>query len=139
MPDFAKLRLNPEKFRISSKSLLPIQEVFAETLSGILVGAADVIDSSGSSGSSPRPVSYVQVAGVSPSDGTAVVVGNYSATEGSTAGLIDSDTDKSSTGAIVGGPSSPSSGTTSLPTPVSLSSGGYSSCVAMSNGTVKCW
>lgn len=126
-PDFAKLKLNPEKFRISSTGLP------GETL-GVLaraigfgtdsanaaydprsafVGAMDAARTE--SGGKKRSASYFQVGAVSPTTKTASVTGNFPTSgipAGYSAGLIKANpgTATVSTGALMDGsnPSVPS-------------------------------
>lgn len=94
-PDFAKLKLDPEKFRISSQEALLL--AFADSASEMFVAAADVLEGTGSEA---RPQFFLQSAAVL-GDGTAFVVGNYvPPSEDSPEGLI---ADPSGTGALIDG------------------------------------
>ncbi|MDQ1344399.1 MAG: hypothetical protein QG650_1120 [Patescibacteria group bacterium] len=119
-PDYAKLRLDREKFKIVAwGSRFPglsagnppaaLWRAFgfsasAETATDpnyFLVGAADALDASGTK---PRVRSYAQVAALLPSE-TAVVVGDYPVglTPDSPGGLVKDVADPSSTGALIDG------------------------------------
>ncbi|MFB0965319.1 MAG: type II secretion system protein [Patescibacteria group bacterium] len=77
-PDYAKLKMNPEKFK-SANELPVFSRVFAAYDSRYLtVGAMDAVAAS-TNGGKKRAVSYFQVAGISPTTGSAVVTGNYPA------------------------------------------------------------
>lgn len=106
--------------------------MFADSSSGVVVGAADVTSGS------PRLASYYQAAGISPSSGSAVVYGNYPALSGSVAGLIDADADKTTTGALVDG-TAPASSAIVPPAPTQIAAGTNFVCAVLSDGTVKCW
>jgi hypothetical protein len=75
-PDYAKLKLNPEKFKVSASGILP-SALAAYDSKYLSVGAIDVLQN-GSNGSK-RPASWFQVAGVAPATGVAVVSGNFPA------------------------------------------------------------
>ncbi|MDQ1344379.1 MAG: hypothetical protein QG650_1100 [Patescibacteria group bacterium] len=119
-PDYAKLKLDPEKFRITSSgtrtaglfaAAFPGFPPFGDSASGeavpaavpsyLLVGAADATDASGGK---DRVRSYTQVAALLPSGETAVT-GDYpvSASGGSTPGLILDTANPSGTGALIDG------------------------------------
>lgn len=78
-PDYAKLKLNPDKFKISlgNPSRFVIESFAAYDPKSILVGAVDAAVSATASGRK-RSVSYFQVAGILPSNGTVSVSGNFS-------------------------------------------------------------
>ena len=78
-PDFAKLKLNPDKFKISlgNPSRFVIESFAAYDPKSVLVGAVDAAISPTASGKK-RSVSYFQVAGILPSNGTVSVSGNFS-------------------------------------------------------------
>ena len=96
-PDYAKLRLDPDRFRVSGavpgllRALAPWlsaaaegQEAASADFGQVLVGAADLPDGSRSASAT----SFVQTAGIL-SDSTAYVVGDYpTETESSLPGLI---------------------------------------------------
>ena len=110
-PDYAKLKLNPDKFKISGRFTIPVLEsVFAAyDPQSAFVGAVDV-SRIGESGKK-RGVSYFQVGAVSPSTKTASVNGNFPASgapAGYSAGLIKANpgTSSASTGALVDGSNS---------------------------------
>ncbi len=135
-PDYVKLKLNKEKFRVSELSVpywptvLAASNTGATNTSYLIVGAADATITTGGK---TRTASYVQVAGI-PSTGTAVVTGNIPASAltgtGASTGLIRdmSPTNLSSTGALKDGGS-----TTIVPTSSSSSStsssGGGGTCI----------
>lgn len=98
-PDYAKLRLNKEKFKISKFDA--IQSVFAAAdPSYVLVGAADVVVGTGTK---VRQRSFAQTAALL-SNGTALVSGDFpSQSPGSVAGLVRDAANGSSTGALVDG------------------------------------
>ncbi|MFZ3233203.1 MAG: type II secretion system protein [Patescibacteria group bacterium] len=83
-PDYAKLKLNPEKFKTASLSGLPFSVPSALAAYGqglydskyLTVGAMDSVVSSGSK---PRLTTYFQVAGISAATGKATVTGNFPA------------------------------------------------------------
>lgn len=78
-PDYVKLKLNPEKFKISSAVpyFTSLGEAFADyDPTAVSIGAADVQGAS-------DVYSYYQVSDISPT-GTTVVIGNYAASSGST-------------------------------------------------------
>lgn len=110
-PDYAALKLDPEKFRISLFSpafrppFLPASAAGTGSAdpSLLLVGAAELSDLSGAK---PRLRTFAQVAAILSSQ-TAYVAGDFptgGAEDGSVAGLIkDADFASSSTGALVDG------------------------------------
>lgn len=113
-PDFAKLKLNPDKFKVSMTGLPSfVASLLPSALAVYGPGSYDrdypsvgAMDSSYDSSSTGRKrvVSYFQVAGISPSTNKAAVVGNYPSTlsvSGSSVGLIAADPGTSSTGALV--------------------------------------
>lgn len=101
-PDYAKLKLNPDKFKISSvfSKYLALAAYDPKTVS---VGAVDYSPSSSASGKK-RVSSYFQVAGISPSTNAVAVAGNYPVgLSGSVSGLVKDLANPSSTGALVDG------------------------------------
>lgn len=72
-PDYAKLKLNPEKFRVAGLEIFESAAAYDAKL--LSVGAMDAA-SAGSNGRK-RIVSWTQVVGVSPSTKKAVVAGNF--------------------------------------------------------------
>lgn len=113
-PDYAKLKLNPEKFRVASSGLSGRTLGMLARTAGfgradaaydpryLTVGATDVAAVSSNDGKK-RSVSYFQVAGISPSTGAVSVSGNYPASSGSVAGLVKDPKAATSTGALVDG------------------------------------
>lgn len=74
-PDYAKLKLNPEKFKVASRN--PVEWAFAAYDSKFLsAGAVDWTSASSANGRK-RTGSYFQVAGVDPYTKKAVVAGNF--------------------------------------------------------------
>ena len=127
-PDYAKLRLNRDKFRVSSVAYGLADTAAAATSTGsdpnyLLVGAVDNTSSTTLSGKK-RVVSYLQVAGISSVNKTAFVMGNFtpaSTGSGSSSGLIrDMSAGAASTGALV------DSATTAVTTGTAAPSGGGS-------------
>lgn len=130
-PDYVKLKLNKEKFRVSEISVPYWKEAFAATDANyLIVGAAEATITSGGK---TRTTSFVQVAGI-PDDGAVVISGNVptstTAPAGASTGLIRdmSPTNTSSTGALVDGssvsipsstPSAPSGSTCVFDNPAS--------------------
>ncbi len=125
-PDWTKLKLNPEKFRISGNglpggtaSIAAFASVFGTAGAAydaklVTVGALDAALAQTANGRS-RSASFFQVAGVAPETEIASVVGNFPAptaaqvtSSGATAGLVKAPT---GTGALVdGGTSGSTSG-----------------------------
>ena len=109
-PDYAKLKMNPEKFKVSASALpggtlgvlagvAGLGEAFAAYDARYLtVGAVDA--AAGTAGGKKRSVSYFQVAGISPATGAVTVTGNYPASSGSVAGLVKDPKASASTGAL---------------------------------------
>ena len=104
-PDWAKLRLDPDRFRVSGavpgllRALAPWLSAAAADVGQVLVGAADFSED----GSTTE--SFVQTAGIL-SDSRAFVVGDYpAAAEGSVAGLIKDPGDPVGTAPLVDGAS----------------------------------
>ena len=110
-PDYAKLKLNPEKFKVSASGLpggtlgvlartagfVPAEAAYDPRY--LTVGAADA--AAGTSGSGKkRTASYFQVAAISPATGAVTVSGNYPSSSGSVAGLVKDPKASSSTGAL---------------------------------------
>ena len=119
-PDFKKLKLNPEKFRISSSGLpggtlgtLARAAGFgtdsaeaAYDASSLMAAGADFL-TAGTNGKK-RAVSYVQTAGVSPATKIASVAGNFPSTgmpAGNVSGLLRAEPGSATnlTGALVDG------------------------------------
>lgn len=101
-PDYVKLKMNPEKFKVS-KLGGSLREVLAAYDSEYLsVGALDVLQSGGMNGAK-RAVSWFQVVGVSPATGISNVSGNFPTNmSGSVNGLVR-DPALSATGALMDG------------------------------------
>lgn len=104
-PDWPKLKLNPEKFRISGLAsrfasvFLPVEAAYDP--STVLLAAAELTAPAASG--KPRTVGYVQAAGI-PASGIPFVVGNYPVgASGSVAGLLKDPSSASSTGALIDG------------------------------------
>lgn len=78
-PDYKKLKLNPDKFRISDAGrFVPFMAANAATdSSAMLAGGIDA--SSTASNGRRRSVSYFQVAGINPVSKKAVVTGTFPA------------------------------------------------------------
>lgn len=93
-PDYVKLKLNREKFKVGYELLNPALAAYDSKY--LTVGAMEATSKTAASGKS-RTVSYFQVAGISPSTGSATVSGNYPASSGSVAGLIKNPSSSSST------------------------------------------
>lgn len=105
-PDYAKLRMNKEKFRLTSLGDGITGFFSSETSAAgatepgyLLVGAVSVSENVNGK---PRLKSFIQVAGSTPS-APSVVVGDYSAGSGSVAGLVKDVASSSSSGALVDG------------------------------------
>lgn len=105
-PDYVKLKLNKDKFRVSDASKAFWTDASAAVDANyVIVGAADATITSGGK---TRTTSYVQVAGT-PSTGTAVVTGNFTisatAPSGGSTGLIRdmSPSNTTLTGALMDG------------------------------------
>ncbi|MFB0965075.1 MAG: type II secretion system protein [Patescibacteria group bacterium] len=99
-PDYAKLKMNPEKFKVSALDGILEKALAAYDSRYLTVGAMDALAGS-TNGGKKRAVSYFQVAGISPASGSVTVSGNYPAASGSVAGLIKDPKSSSSTGALV--------------------------------------
>lgn len=105
-PDYAKLRMNKEKFRLSSLDD-GLSDLFFSKTSAVgatdpgylLVGAVSVSENVNGK---PRLKSFIQVAGALPST-PSVVIGDYSGGSGSVAGLVKDVASPSSSGALVDG------------------------------------
>ncbi|MFZ3233302.1 MAG: fibrinogen-like YCDxxxxGGGW domain-containing protein [Patescibacteria group bacterium] len=129
-PDYPKLKLNPEKFKVGYRGIENATAAFDSKY--LVVGA---FDAAVANGNKTRSVSYFQVAGISPATGVAVVTGNFPATQsgGSVVGLIRDSKISGFTGALVDGANS------SLPVGCSATSktvnGRSYSVPAMTNGT----
>lgn len=113
-PDWAKLKLNPDKFKFSSAPAW-IQAAFAAYDSkSVSVGALDAALAPTASGRS-RATSFFQVTGTAPATGLVSVSGNFPAptaaqvSAGAVAGLVKAPT---GTGALVDGGASATSGGT---------------------------
>lgn len=100
-PDYAKLKLNPEKFKISF--LKPISEVLAAyDYKGFSIGAMEASESTFNG--RKRTTSYYQVAGVEPVSKKVSVMGNFPVgLSGSVTGLIKDPSGTNSTGAFIDG------------------------------------
>lgn len=98
-PDYVKLKLNKDKFRIS---VSPFEFAFAAyDKDALTVGATDVTVTSGTKS---RTTGYVQVAGISSDTKKASVIGNLpTGSTGSVSGLIKDPGSSSLTGALVDG------------------------------------
>lgn len=122
-PDYAKLKLNADKFKVASL-VRSVSEAFAAyDPSGTLsVGAVDYSSSVNATGRK-RSSSWFQVAGINPATKAVTVNGNYPGTSlsGSVAGLVK---DSTSTGALVDAGTSNASSSSSS----SSSSGGGAAC-----------
>lgn len=102
-PDYVKLKMNPEKFKISASPFVPSALAAGYDSKYLSVGALDVGINVGTS--RPRPFSWFQVAGVDPTTKKTSVMGTFPNTfssGGSSAGLIR-DPAGSATGAMVDG------------------------------------
>ncbi len=73
-PDYVKLRMNPEKFKVSAVPNLPFVTVSAAPYDSkyLSVGAMDAAVNGGANGKK-RTVSYFQVTAVAPATGVATV------------------------------------------------------------------
>lgn len=102
-PDYPKLKLNPEKFKVGYRGIENATAAFDSKY--LVVGA---FDAAVANGNKTRSVSYFQVAGISPATGVAVVTGNFPATQsgGSVVGLIRDSKISGFTGALVDGANS---------------------------------
>ena len=80
-PDYVKLKLNPEKFKVSVLDGILEEALAAYDSKYLSVGAFDATAGITGSGKK-RTVSYFQVAAISPTTGMATVLGNYPATSG---------------------------------------------------------
>ncbi len=105
-PDFVKLKMNPAKFRISGAGTegFPFLSVaHAANYQEMIAGAADVIR--GGTSGRPRPLGFLQVAGVSPITKIASVAGNLPSDQaGNPMGLIKDPSDSATaTGFVVDG------------------------------------
>jgi hypothetical protein len=123
-PDWTKLKLNPEKFRLSNRppmggflslgSLLP-DSFAAYDSKSLSVGAIDAVLAPTANGRA-RSASFFQVAGTAPATGTVSVTGNFPAptpaqvASGAVSGLVKAPT---GTGALVDGYSSGGSSSSS--------------------------
>lgn len=117
-PDYVKLKLNPEKFKVSASGLPGgTLELLARTLGFASESfaaydakylAAGAFDAAVTTGNKARTVSYLQIAGISQNTGVAAVSGNYpgTASSGSVTGLVRDPKSASSTGALVDGANS---------------------------------
>lgn len=120
-PDYVKLKLNKEKFRISEIANPYWSDAMAAADTNYLIVGAP--EATLTSGGKTRTTSYVQVAGT-PSTGTAVVTGNFTvsptAPAGGSTGLIRdmSPSNTTLTGALMDG------GSVTVPTGGSSSGGG---------------
>ena len=117
-PDYAKLKMNPEKFKVSALGLPGGTSGTAAKAAGFDRAAAAYDSKLLSVGAAEfnqvqngrtRSVSYFQVAAVSPATGAVTVTGNYPASSGSVSGLVKDPKSASSTGALVDGSASSSS------------------------------
>lgn len=106
-PDYAKLKISKDKFKIASNGGRVFAELFSvASATGtadpayLLVGAAETSEISASG--KKRIRSAVQVAAI-PSTGKAVVTGSYSGQSGAVAGLVRDPGSASSTGSLVDG------------------------------------
>ncbi len=84
-PDYAKLKLNPEKFKVARNETNSLLSAALDRIAAVsaaydakylTVGAMDAVAGS-ASGGKKRSVSYFQVAGISPATGAISVSGNY--------------------------------------------------------------
>ena len=100
-PDYAKLKLNPEKFKISF--LKPFSDVLAAyDYKGFSVGAMEASESTFNG--RKRTTSYYQVAGVEPVSKKISVMGNFPVgLSGSVSGLIKDPSGTSATGSMIDG------------------------------------
>lgn len=98
-PDYAKLKLNKEKFKTSG---IFANVAFADyDPKSLTVGATDF---KAATGGKTRTNSYVQVAGISSETKKASVTGNFPVSNsGSVSGLIKDQSSASSTGALLDG------------------------------------
>jgi len=114
-PDWTKLKLNPDKFRLSSvpekfAALFGMAEAAYDPKS-VSVGAVDAALSSMPSGRK-RTSSFFQVTGTAPATGLVSVSGNFPSptaaqtASGAVAGLVKNPSSTSLTGALVDGSSS---------------------------------
>lgn len=135
-PDYAKLKLNADKFKVASL-VESVSEAFAayDPSGALSVGAVDYSSSVNATGRK-RSSSWFQVAGTNPTTKVITVLGNYPGTSlsGSVAGLVK---DPASTGPLV------DAGTSGTPPGASPSGGGasrYPGCdtndVPLANGQV---
>ena len=114
-PDWAKLKLNPDKFKLSSLPAWLPSAFAAYDSKAVSVGAVDAALAPTASGRN-RSSSFFQVAGTAPATGLVSVAGNFpSPTQaqtaaGAAAGLVKAPT---GTGALVDGGSSSSSSSSS--------------------------
>lgn len=100
-PDYAKLKINGEKFRISHVGFGTAYAAYDAKY--LTVGAMDYASSTSASGKK-RVSGFVQVAGVSSETNKASVAGNYPVgMTGSVTGLIKDPGSASSTGALTDG------------------------------------
>lgn len=74
-PDFAKLKINPDKFKISFLEKAFESAFAAYDPKTVSVGAAEAVSILASG--RKHVTSYVQVAGISPVSGAVSVTGNY--------------------------------------------------------------
>lgn len=111
-PDYAKLKLNADKFKVASV-LSAIQETIAayDPAGQFSIGAMDY-SSAGTASGKKRASSYFQVVGTNPDTKTVTVMGTYpgGALSGSVAGLVKSP---SGTGALVDGGTASGGGSSS--------------------------
>ncbi len=104
-PDWAKLKLNPEKFRLSRIPSFLQEALAAYDAKALSVGAVDASLVPTASGRQ-RSSSFFQVAGIAPATGAASVSGNFPSptaaqvSSGAVAGLVKSP---SGTSALVDG------------------------------------
>lgn len=99
-PDYAKLKLNPDKFKTARNSMTSDEAAAAYDARYLTVGAADF---SSIANGRTRTSSYFQVAGTSSVTNAVTISGNYPVgLSGSVSGLIRNPA-LSSTGAFVDG------------------------------------
>lgn len=109
-PDWAKLKLNPEKFRTSLQSFpdLISDALAAYDPKSVTVGAVDAAVAPAANGRA-RSVAFFQAAGTAPATGAASVAGNFplptaaQSESGAVAGLVRDTGSASLTGAVVDG------------------------------------
>lgn len=123
-PDWAKLKLNPDKFKLSYRppmggflslvSILP-ESFAAYDSKSVSVGAMDAALTPSASGRQ-RSTSFFQITGTAPATGLVSVSGNFPAptaaqvSAGAVAGLVRNPASSSLTGALVDGSSAGTTG-----------------------------